>query len=385
MSEYQYYEFRAVDRSLTEREIAELRSLSTRATITSTSFQNEYNYGDFRGDPLVLMQKYFDAFVYVTNWGTRQFMLRLPTTLLAPEAANCYAIQPGIEVRRSGDQVILEFALEEEEPEWAEGEGWLDSLLPLRDEIAHGDLRGLYIGWLSAIGIGDIEDEAREKDVREPPVPPGLNELSVPLRKLVDFLQVDPDLLSVAARPSESVEERPESIREREEWLQRLSDGDKNRVLLKVMQGEGMEARAKLLQRFRHDTVQPWALTERDGRTMGELLAAADEYREKRRQREKDQGARERDRHHREEAAARQKYLQDLASREEAIWSRIESLLEVRRGPEYDQAARYMVDLREVAQREGTMQDFAGRVNSLRARHASKAAFIRRLDAAKLT
>ena len=69
MSEYQYYEFRAVDRPLTEREMEELRALSTRAAISATSFQNEYNYGDFRGDPLELMPKYFDAFVYVSNWG----------------------------------------------------------------------------------------------------------------------------------------------------------------------------------------------------------------------------------------------------------------------------------------------------------------------------
>ena len=34
MSEYQYYEFLAIDRPLTKDEIGELRKLSTRATIT---------------------------------------------------------------------------------------------------------------------------------------------------------------------------------------------------------------------------------------------------------------------------------------------------------------------------------------------------------------
>ena len=38
MSEYQYYEFVALDRPLTRAEQAELRELSTRATITSTRF-----------------------------------------------------------------------------------------------------------------------------------------------------------------------------------------------------------------------------------------------------------------------------------------------------------------------------------------------------------
>jgi hypothetical protein len=34
MSEYQYYEFQAVDRSLTDKEMSDLRAFSTRADIT---------------------------------------------------------------------------------------------------------------------------------------------------------------------------------------------------------------------------------------------------------------------------------------------------------------------------------------------------------------
>ena len=51
MSEYQYYEFLAVDRPLTAAEQAEVRQLSTRARITATSFTNEYHWGDFKGSP----------------------------------------------------------------------------------------------------------------------------------------------------------------------------------------------------------------------------------------------------------------------------------------------------------------------------------------------
>jgi hypothetical protein len=64
MSEYQYYEFLAIDRPLTADEMDELRELSTRATITPVSFTNEYNWGDFEGSPDELMERYFDAHVY---------------------------------------------------------------------------------------------------------------------------------------------------------------------------------------------------------------------------------------------------------------------------------------------------------------------------------
>ena len=62
MSEYQYYEFQAVDRPLSREEIAAVRALSTRATITPTRFVNEYQWGDFKGDPLALMEVSEDGF-----------------------------------------------------------------------------------------------------------------------------------------------------------------------------------------------------------------------------------------------------------------------------------------------------------------------------------
>ena len=63
MSEYQYYEFHAIDRPLSERERRELRACSTRATITSTRLINHYEWGDLKGDPRVWIEKYFDAFL----------------------------------------------------------------------------------------------------------------------------------------------------------------------------------------------------------------------------------------------------------------------------------------------------------------------------------
>jgi hypothetical protein len=68
VSEYQYYKFLAIDRPLDDDEQTEVRSLSTRARITATSFVNEYNWGDFKGDPNRLMERYYDAHLYVANW-----------------------------------------------------------------------------------------------------------------------------------------------------------------------------------------------------------------------------------------------------------------------------------------------------------------------------
>lgn len=72
MSEYQYYEFVAVDRPLTASQQGELRALSRRARISPSSFVNDYQWGDLKGDPREWMQRYFDAFLYLANWAAHR-------------------------------------------------------------------------------------------------------------------------------------------------------------------------------------------------------------------------------------------------------------------------------------------------------------------------
>lgn len=68
MSEYQYYECQAIDRPLTEKEMAEVRSYSTRARITPTrGFVNDYSWGSSKGDEDAWMVRYFDAFLYLAR------------------------------------------------------------------------------------------------------------------------------------------------------------------------------------------------------------------------------------------------------------------------------------------------------------------------------
>lgn len=90
MSEYQYYEFIAIDKPLTSQQMAEMREVSTRANITATSFVNEYQWGDFKGNPKNWVDKYFDAFVYTANWCSCQFMLRVPLDCLSTKIVQTF-------------------------------------------------------------------------------------------------------------------------------------------------------------------------------------------------------------------------------------------------------------------------------------------------------
>jgi len=187
VSEYQYYEFRAIDRPPTTKEMAELRSYSSRARITPTSFTNDYAWGSFKGNNDVWMEKYFDAFLYLANWGSHVLKLRLPSKLLNPETARQYFGGESASVHEVADKVILSLVSEDEEGgEWVEGEGQLSSLISVRSELVRGDLRVLYLGWLLRVQTGELDDNDLE-----PPVPPGLGQLSASLGNLAEFLRID--------------------------------------------------------------------------------------------------------------------------------------------------------------------------------------------------
>jgi hypothetical protein len=216
MSEYQFYEFRAVDRPLTSAQIKELRQYSTRAEITPTGFKNEYNYGSFKGSESEWIEKHFDAHVYVSNWGTFTFMLRLPQSTLSEEILYEYGNDESFLWRDAGDNFILSWHRQEEEAydEIYEDDGWLGSLLPIRNELIRGDFRSLYIGWLAGIYETEAHDDASDDeadDLIEPPVPVGLNNLTEAQAALAEYLGVSQDLVSVAARASAPVSSGPSS------------------------------------------------------------------------------------------------------------------------------------------------------------------------------
>ncbi len=71
---------------------------------------------------------------------------------------------------------------------------------PLRAEILRGDLRVAYLAWLLAVQSYDVGDEDQE-----PPVPPGLTDLTGAQQAMVDFLRIDTDLLSAAGEQSAAV------------------------------------------------------------------------------------------------------------------------------------------------------------------------------------
>jgi len=387
MSEYQYYEFLAVDRPLTAAEQAEVRQLSTRARITATSFTNEYHWGDFKGSPDQMMQRYYDAHLYLANWGTHRIMLRLPRTLLDPEIAGQYCVDGQVGMSTTRDYVILDLASEDEAGEWVEdAEDSLSAIVGVRSELAAGDLRPLYLAWLSAYGSWERDEDAfgdEDEDELEPPVPAGLGSLTAPQRALADFLRLDSDLLQVAAEASPGLPELKDDARALATHIAKLPVSDKDRLLTLVAEDQAARARMELLRGLRGDPDQQ--RSSRPRRTVAELLDTAAASRLQREQRAAAIAAAQQALREQQRAAARQRRLDELAHDPEAAWADAERLINTKLPAQYDAAVTLLRDLQELAQRDDQDQAFARRFAALREAHLRKPSLIARFDRAGLT
>jgi hypothetical protein len=197
MSEFQYYEFVAIDRPLSASARKRLRAITSRATITSTRLVNTYEWGDFKADPRELVAKYFDAFLYYANWGTRRLILRVPSVRLDPKIVKQYcALRTGrtrssssvATVTTVGSHLVIDLWSENESgDDWEDTEpGLLSALVPIRNELTVGDYRALYLAWRLRVQAGEIGVR-----VRTPPVPDGTSQLTGSQQALVEFLRID--------------------------------------------------------------------------------------------------------------------------------------------------------------------------------------------------
>ena len=96
MSEYQYYEWQTVDRLLTEEEQEAVGRLSSHIEVSSSQAVVTYAWGDFKHDPRQVLARFFDAHLYMANWGSRRLMFRFPAGLLNREAIEPYCVQDRI-------------------------------------------------------------------------------------------------------------------------------------------------------------------------------------------------------------------------------------------------------------------------------------------------
>ena len=370
MSEYQYYEWQTIDRPLTTRELTNVNELSSHMdTVTSTQAIVTYSWGDFKHNPKQVLLKYFDAFLYDSNFGVRQLMFRLPKDLVDIQLFDSYLIEDHIMLEEHGKYYVLHIEINDEADffEWVESEGILGQLTPLREQLLQGDMRMLYLAWLKMISVNDLEEL---EDEAEPPIPAGLKKMNSSLQAFADFFEIDSHLIAAAAQTSQPVDSLSET--DFESALTRLTRAEIDAYLLQIVRGEpgavlSLKKRLIQLSGGKRSSQSP------STRAVSELFELAEkiENDEKRKA-----GA--------EAARARIQRLEKLAQNEDAHWENVERLLSQKRGSAYDEATKLLAELYDMSDYKQRKHIFAERFKFICEKYGKSVALMDRFHRAGL-
>ena len=326
------------------------------------------------------MERWFDLHLYLANWGTRILMIRLPKRLVYQAAIDRFvsAVEE-VELVESGENLIVEVAFYPDDGGYytdSEGEGWLDSIAPLRNGVLAGDLRLFYILWLTAVEGGIVPAHVEE------PLP-GLGPLSSPLKSLAEFFGVDQDLVRAAAEMPPDTDDGGSFADASRRTIKAIPTSEKTELLLRLVDGDPHVA-AEVRSRVRTAWAAAQGRSNRKRRTVAELRDRCLAVREQRKAEEAERREAARLRKQQEAEEAQRKRLDALKVRGKRVWSDVEREIQFKNAKSYDRAVGLLVDLRALARELGKVTEFAKHIESIRERHATKRAFIERMNRNRL-
>lgn len=378
MSEYQFYEFVSVDKQLSSDEMDQLRSISTRADISSTRFCNTYNYGDLKAQPEELLLRYFDAFVYASNFAFQRFLIKLPKECFNPGFLKPYFPGDGYQCsfKAKKNVWLLEFTYSNEngydDDGWVDGEGWMGRLLSIRNELIKGDYRSLYLAWLAEIEHLERIDELPDNLI-EPPVPAGLGQLTASQSALCEFLKLPAHIVKAAARGIADTD-TPELEELVSQWLTHQPFEQCKLMLKELLLDETGVVRSKQVATIvqNHNDSASSELSSKQGqpRTVSDLKQDAEAIQQK---------MIEAERLKRQKVL--EKHIEEVAAREPAYWNRLEELFEQRGSYSvYDEIKEKARSLKQVAQSKNRLADFEHRICLIKETFYKKKKHLHELD-----
>jgi hypothetical protein len=367
MSEYQRYEFMTCDRPLTRAELDAVNTLSSHIEASSTHAIIEYHWGDFKHDPIKVLHKFFDGFLYWANWGSPQLAFRFPYGVLPANLLDGYDLDDFVTFTRHRDYDILDIQFSEMEApdEWVDYE--LGSLIGIRDELMNGDLRALYIVWLAGQYMLGSYDEEEEYEISVPPVPPGFGKLTAAQQALAELLQVPQELLVAAAKHSKAA--APSNDDDVAAQIELLPPERSRDYLIRLAHNEpGLSRRlVKELRELCQDKAST-PLPEGERVTYATLLAESRDIKARLAREERER-----------QEAARLRHLQELHDHQDTYWRQVDQAAARGTGPGYGEAVRLLIELRDAASHFQTDQEFQRRFSVWVQSHLRRPALLKRL------
>jgi hypothetical protein len=225
---------------------------------------------------------------------------------------------------------------------WEPG-AYMEDVIQVRDLLAAGDLRVLYLLWLCAA----FDDQSVSPDILEPPVPAGLGEGGQSFEDLLDFFGLDPLLLAAASEGAPDPPKQADPEERFDAWVETLSEHQSKQLLRKCLLEGATSVRAELFAASRESEARSeWPIVTL-GRSYNELLERSEILRaeQEMKQRKKQETAAKREAAKRERE--RQRRMKEMIKAPKEWLGKAERIVEARGTQNYKAAAEILADLRE--------------------------------------
>lgn len=369
MSEYQYYKFERLDGYLDAKARQALRTISSRAEISATSFQVYYTYSDLKAEPSELMLKYFDIGFYYADWGSIDAYIKLPVETL-PDALLGFS-SDGLHVHENDEWQLLIFSLEEFDEYFDDehADDFFQHLAALRSELIQGNWRLVYFMWLKAF---DCNDELEEI----PLIQFDFEHLSEEVQTFAALYDIPLALVKALAmvlneQPSHQAKQTQFQF---DAWLHNLTEAEKNTLLRTLFEQS---------QLTRH---QALALTRKEPANKDEayqywltpdLITPYIEQAQSQLQQEQAEALAKK---LAIEKAEKEKALTDIYNQRERCWQHAQEQADRTCASGYDAASRYLHLLNEAYQFKGERPAFEHSFKRFVVANSSRKALLNRLS-----
>ncbi|MDX2302094.1 MAG: hypothetical protein NW226_04805 [Microscillaceae bacterium] len=353
MSEFQYYEFRAIDKPLSSKARAEISSWSSRTTADAHSAIFTYSYSDFPKNAHQVVEEYFDMMLYYANWGSVQLIIKLPLDLIDLRKIEQYCVGDTISLSKKNDFVLLDFEFNEDEgfEDWIDLQGYLSRLIGIREEILSGNYHSLYLGWLHSIWRARDWEDFEGSDLA-PELPDSPPQLTDSLLAFIDLLGIDPVIKDFWMQQSPPAKHT--KLLDIAQQISLLSDAEKQAYLLRLAEGEALLSTKFLnhLKKIAEKEEKPQ--NQSSQKSVQEILAYLHEVEtmrinEEQRLKEKD----------------RVEKLEGWAKKEASFWQEVKKNIEEKNAKSYDYAIKILLNLKELAEYKNKTSEFEKRMNEI--------------------
>ncbi|MBC8953077.1 hypothetical protein [Xenorhabdus sp. PB62.4] len=347
MSEYQYYHFERLDGVLSAKQKAELRTISSRAEISSSHFTVHYNYSDLKAEPSELMAQYFDVGIYYADWGQVICYLKVPPDAI-PSVFMRIDDGESVICEKGKNYLLFTFSVDENDyyMDDDDAKDYLDHLVELRSELMGGDYRLLYLPWLKRAVNGD------ETLGNLPLINFNFKQLSEAQSAFAELFGIPPEAynaLDMLLKSSQSHTTKVGHLAAAEQ-INRLSESDKD-LLLKSLFEHGQltanQARALVYKPLTSNDYKYWLSPS----SLNTYWQAANEEVTRERLLAEEQRLEQ-------ERLATLKRLNAVFSSREVHWENAKKYSEQGHASAYDKAAREMNDLYDAYRVNNALAEF---------------------------